>query len=199
MEDKEILALAHDVAAELGDGWTAGTQRDVVGAVLYAFRTRLIIRDIPRKPDHVAVKGMYPDDSAYSFENGERIEINVRADRGAQAIAREIERRVLPGYLTTLGKIRAADAARDKRFAIREAFVGRVYAILGTTPPQRTDDDIRCARLDDGHAEVNLTGMFDGYGEVKVSQTGESGEIRLGGIPAETILDLLRYLREREQ
>jgi hypothetical protein len=192
----EIPAIATEVARELGNGWCVDPAWDANGRMLdHTDGRRLHVHKPWNKDGFVAVSGVYPHPTAYYFRPEDRFEINVRADRGAEVIAREVTRRLLPDYADVLAKVKAADVQHRDAYAKREAFTARVYAVLGKPQPVYDMTDWQGEqRKRDTSTDISLHGLLDGYGSVKVGYDATSASIEIHGIPAEKVLEVLKLL-----
>jgi len=116
MTDQALIRLADDVARHL-DGFTRDPAWPTWGVALrHADGRALHLAWVwGSHESRVEVGGGYPDGVGYK-----RFEITVAVSRGAQAIAREIERRLLPPYVAELQRVLAKLAVlRDEAAAVR--------------------------------------------------------------------------------
>jgi hypothetical protein len=139
-EVHEILRqTAGMVASELSDAegvWKAdSTARTVV--LVRPDGARLSFGTVdPYTVDKLRISGRYPDgvlgsNGMYGLEHAR---IGVARERGPRAIAREIERRLLPAYLPELRRAQAWLAERHADEAVRDAVVRELSAIAGNAP-----------------------------------------------------------------
>lgn len=92
--------------------------------------------------------------------------------RGAKAIAKEIQRRLLPAYLPAFQQALASQRATEARDRAAVALIGRLASILGV----RADPGTCSFSLDE--AQGSVSGSLETYDGTRVSMT-------LHGIPAE--------------
>lgn len=133
----------------------------------------------------VEVGGAYPQGYYQALGSQERHEITVALTRGPEVIAREIERRLLPGYLTTLAevkeKMRLDQEAKDMRQVAAERLV-EVLSIPGV-------------HLRDGE----LSWFSDtpaGYGSARVNYGGGTVAVEARSVTLEVAERILRVLAE---
>lgn len=185
MED--FKTLASQVALVMGEGWSVDRSWPHDGAkIRNANGAAFWIRPTERRTaTHVTISPEYPDSTAYDFPNAENRErINVAAERGEVVIVREIRRRLMPSYLETLPKVRAADEKRAGNRAAQAARIAEVHKILGTAPmPHMPDDRIRLPST-----------SAPGCGTVHISHDGSCISIETGLMPAGMALAILRML-----
>lgn len=164
--------VAAKVAAELGD--RASPQHAEDGAVIAIASTageaRLSVDFAWRDPARLVVTGIYP---VTHLERLHHAEITVRTDRGTAVIAREVSRRLLPGYLAELGRVRETIARDERDAAARQAIGGQVTALFPADSFTR------------------VTG-YHGHGTEAVfhAGNGSSGTVRMSGNPSAVGLDL---------
>jgi hypothetical protein len=196
MESVNIRGLATEVATALGDGWSVDPEWDCNGSMIdHTDGRRLHVHKPWNKDGFVAVNGVYPHPTAFYFRPEDRFEINVRADRGAEVIAREINRRLMSDYAEVLAKVKAADEQHRDAYAKREAFTARVYAVLGKPQPvHEVPEWEQERRRMDTSTDISLHGLLDGYGSIKVSHDATSASIEIHSIPAEKVLEVLKLL-----
>ncbi len=132
-------------------------------------------------PLRVSVHAGYPQGTSQVAYHLPEHAITVAVSRGAQAIAREIQRRLLPGYLRDLTKALDALRARADAAQARE----RVAAgLLAAVPGLR--------RGIESDTRVTLTyyrGSAGPNGSVEISGPGDEVSINLTG-PAEVLLPM---------
>jgi hypothetical protein len=181
MDSTEIFALAKAVAVELGEGWSALPPADAVTWPLVElhhadgrriqFEAGKPVAGRPAVP--LVLTGLMPDldlpDGITPDVPGrEGREISVSSGRGAAIIAREIVRRLVPGYGLALHRY-AADVA--ERMADREAkwetIRALAHALEMELPAGRRTEPPRLR-----------WSPADGYGEVWF-EVDEGGTVRL--------------------
>jgi hypothetical protein len=167
---RKIQALSVDIARHLDGGWTPAHDDDTYGAALVSGDMRLYIEP-GRQDGRLSIHGTYPR----IREAGVRPEyaaepITVRDDRGAEAIAGEITRRLLPGYAAGLAGHLSDLARRDAAGAANRATAERIAKALG-------------AVLNNDGATVTLRG--DGiYGTMRAWNDGTEVNIEVRSVPA---------------
>jgi hypothetical protein len=181
MPDNSAMAAAAEVARHL-PGYRASSEE--YGAYLTAGDARLHLTAVWNWPGYVSVAGCYPATSLYRLH---RAHINVRLDRGAAVIAREITRRLLPGYTGQLGKVLDHNAREQHDAGTRHAIAGKVAAMF----PGSHTRDAGCQGRETEvimHARCGGSGAVGGYGDCSKM----SMEIR--SVPAEVMLRMLQVL-----
>ncbi len=175
----ELRTLATQVAGLIGytvdPPATDGYYRDAVrlhgpdGAALAIARQR-------HNPLRVTVHGTYPQRTSQVAYHLPSHDITVAISRGAAVIAREIQRRLLPGYLTDLTTAVQALRQRDDAAQAREKVAAELVAAV---PGLRrgVDSDSRvtlsCYGNAATHGTVNGTVAISGHGDtVSVDLTG---------------------------
>lgn len=91
--------------------------------------------------DRVVIRGsihQYRDHLPYKYDNPE---ITVAIARGAEVIAKEITRRVLPGYEVLLTQLRNRKAAHDEHTRIVQDNLAALMAVLANVPGLRQSGD----------------------------------------------------------
>lgn len=186
--------IARDVARALGAGWSIDRKYEMDGnngAMLdHTDGRRLhIFRQYSTPAGKVSISGVYPYRSDMPTSNTEHVSINVSRDKAPTAIARDIERRLMPTYERELAKLRETYEQRDKNNAQREAMVRRVYRIMGK--PDTRDARAREQDSKNSQTRISLSGITDGYGDMTIYHDGTSAAIELHSIPADLALDIL--------
>ena len=122
--EKDLPKLAREVAAALGDLPGREWQHDIgwpgFGERISGPSDRFITLTVPYNTrGQVEISGSYPAGSSAMYDL-KHFEITVRADRGAEVIAKEITRRLMPDYLAELARLKVwlanqADRAERQR------------------------------------------------------------------------------------
>lgn len=177
--------LAVKVAAGLGGGWQASPGE--YGPVITGDGdVRLHLEADWRKPGRVEVSGVYPSTRR---ERLDRAGISVRADRGPMVIASEITRRLLPGYLAELGRVREFNAREAAGAGLREALAGKVTGMFPGSFTRATGYT--------GHGtEVVIPGGRGPGGTVDLDAGAASVTLTLRAVPAAVALRMLAALAE---
>jgi hypothetical protein len=142
MIDQQLREFARAVATQL-DGFEFQTNDEIGHAVWLGHPDgrRLFVRRLWNDHDRIEVSGHYPH-SDYYFQSGEHRRITVAIAREPAAIAKEITRRLLPGYVQVLAKVQAhlaKQAAGDTRRAELAARLARLIpgaSVHDDGPPQ---------------------------------------------------------------
>lgn len=171
--------LASSIAHELGDHWTVDTTRDAYDGVYLNGQAgaTLFLVLLWSDKDRLVISGSYNVPDSHRLD---RHEITVNRFRPPTAIVKEINRRLLPGYLVTLEKALQADAD-DKQAAADKA---AVQARLMTAMPG--------AKLD--AAGVNWFSNDHGYGDIRLYHDGSKGEVKIRDLTAAQIEAVLKVL-----
>lgn len=198
----DLLRLAHDTAHALGTDWRA--QRDAED------RGRVYLHG----PDGLLVQLAYPPHQGYA-----RVEasgntpadvraagtqlgntygywvhghtISVRADRGPAVLAREVTRRLLPGYTAEVATLRTRVAGALANANARQALADELAGIL-TGIPAATDHQ--------GRPATSLTWSPTGTGYARVEVGYDGASVRLEGVvlPAALARRVLAVLAQGE-
>jgi hypothetical protein len=120
----DLLALVA-TAARVMPAWSAASAEH--GAYLNGpGGAKLHLEQPWNRKGYVSVSGCYPITSM----RPDHVTIAVRTDRGAGILAREIRRRLLPGYLAELAKVTAHNAAEQHDTGLRLALAGKIRALF---------------------------------------------------------------------
>ncbi len=200
MTDIEFAALAQGIARELGklrgESWAAGpgwhdTQRRLHGpdeAELFistdSWRTR--------GKGRITAHGSYPTTNLRVDPE----EITVAETRGAEAVAKEISRRLLPAYLDRLAEVREYNEAERPGYEARGQVLNEVAALFGESYKQEPYEPGRPNSYSDGFSLYHLRGRL--YGSVEASGTPDTLRLDLHSVPRETALRMLALLAEAE-
>jgi hypothetical protein len=191
MHNEEFRKIARAVAAELGDAWSLG---DEIG---WGFQMngpggqRLHIAS--EKGGRAEIHGVYPSPTAYYFDGEQHRSIGVSLSRGPEAIAREIRRRVMPDYVATLAKVKAADERHREAYEARQEYAGKVYRVIGKEPPALEHWQQRHAEADT-RSSVDLSGFAGGNGHVDISFDATKAGIEISGLRSGVVLQILELL-----
>lgn len=183
-DDRALLAATAESVAEALEGFSVDTSWDNSWNVpLNGPNGARIFLSLDR--GRVEVGGAYPDGYYQALGSQERHEITVALSRGPVTIAREIVRRLLPGYLATLAevqeKMRLDQEAKDMRQVAAER-LAEVLSIPGV-------------HLRDGE----LSWFSDtpaGYGSARVNYGGGTAAIEARSVTLEVAERILCVLAE---
>lgn len=151
MESNTVMEIATLIAAALGNGWRAepGYRTDDSDARLrgpddedvhlsqaweYSRRDRLVLSGSLTGELHTRIH-----DNVYPYP---RHEITVSRSKSAERIARDIQRRLLPGYRATLATARRIQQRHQERTAARDALASELIAALGDVAHRTYSGDI---------------------------------------------------------
>jgi len=187
--DHELLTLVAAVAEALGAGWHSEEREEHRSAFLRNLDGRhiAIARDW-RNAGRLDISGTYWTLQAEGRDRGVTLElyglpqraIHVSATREADAIAREITRRLLPTYDQGFADARARLGASISAKQGREATARQLGEVL---------------RVEARNGSVHWSGVADrGYGEFATSHGGDSVRITLASVPAWLALGIARVL-----
>jgi hypothetical protein len=196
----DIAAFTWSVAHELGkirgevwsttEGWDQRSRRlrGPGGAAL-------LLREDYRDNRRVSVTGSFP-------RTGRRAvapEITASHERGAAAVAKDISRRLLPGYLAELAEVLKYNEVEQANYDARAALLNQMAGIFGGQygehrapyePGSSTNwRDIMHLRHVPGYHGL-------GYGSVEASGHPDTVNVELTGLPSEVALALLQRLAE---
>ena len=102
MNKEELLALGETVASHLGADWKANMVEDSWRPIAELKRPDGATVSLVTNGARLSVKGVYP--TPYNYLIKRTPNISVALHRGAETIARNIQRRFLPDYLATYAK-----------------------------------------------------------------------------------------------
>jgi hypothetical protein len=138
MTDVHISDLARQVAQQLGDGWQLNQDRepaDWYAEIVRSDGRRLTLQyDRYRAGEKVTISGGHehrPDISYYELTFGE---IGVSVTRGAQVIAQEITRRLLPVYNPAYAEFRERVSSHDAAVEQRNELAHYLSMLLDGKP-----------------------------------------------------------------
>lgn len=188
-----MRTLAQEVAPLLGEGWAYDTTRDDYTWAAFidgpnGARLMIAAPAYTPAPAKLEINALLPDGSRDVLrynENG-RHEIGVSESRGAQVIAREITRRLLPAYLEQLADVQTRITKQQHAAATRaEVVQSLALAFRGSVASNghRPDE----ARF--GH------GSRDYYGSVTVRHDATKVDLEMRGVSvdiARLIADVLK-------
>ena len=135
---------------------------------------QLYLRVDDKNTDRVVVRGVYPRNGMYGLEH---YRITVARDRGPAVIAREILRRLLPGYLAQMAAIVVDNNERSQARAARLTLAKELASLLNGTIERESDDS----------TQTNLRFYNDprGYGDIRINYRADSVEMKLSSLPAD--------------
>jgi hypothetical protein len=182
--NRAMLALARQVAPMLGAGWTPGTVDEWFGAALNGPDGAQIWLSMPQtREGYVAATGSYP--ASRMTLRSSAPSANVRADRGAAAVAKAITSRVLPVYLPVLAEVTEYNAKAEHDAGQRQVLLGKMAAMF-------PGSHIRELRFGN---DVVLGGA-GGLGTVEASGSAASVTMTLR-VPAAVALEVLELVAGR--
>ncbi len=182
--------IADGVAVALGGTWTV-SQRPVSTYDYAEISTRatgrgtlrLLLRWADQRGGKLTVTGVYPAHHVYGLKSPR---IGVSAARGADAVGREIMRRLLPEYIAGVDRIEDANYERRERHRERLANAGLLSSPFGDQ-----------ARHSDDENSASTSFVVYGPGpsvEVRVFET--TGDLKVTGVPIETLHQVLKLLAD---
>jgi hypothetical protein len=189
-----VRQRAPQIAAALGPDWTVNASTDTPGAhIAHPDGRRLFLRVPWNAPGRLAISGVYPPvDSVYG-RDADPVQITVGLTRPAEAVAREITRRLLPAYEPLLAHAVAQTQRRDGEQAQRGRAAEQLCQALPGT---------RLLTVDRHHyPKLALSlhsrpGSWQGRGEV---YPGGTVHLTLHGLPADLAVALLETLHRYQQ
>jgi hypothetical protein len=189
-----VRGRAPQIAAALGSGWIVDAAADTPGVNLAHPDGRRLFLHVPHNtPGRLAISGVYPPaDPAYG-RDADPVQITVSLTRPAEAIGREITRRLLPGYELGLAHALAQAQRRAQERAQRDQVVERLCQALPGTRP------ITAERHHSPKLALSLhsrPGSWQGSGEV---YPGGTVHLTLHRLPADLAAALLEALHRHQQ
>jgi hypothetical protein len=190
----EIEKTADEVARHLGDRrgekWTAGEgyhswQRRLHGP----YGEVLFVNIRPNHEDRIRVSGELPRCDCRPEDDHT---ITVAASRTPKAIAAEVDRRLLPGYLADLNWVRERNAHAGLQYTHRVLTLERIAGLFGVVYQPEDYDPGRSS----SRAELTVRG--DGW-TVTVTMQGPAltMDVQLSRIPEADAYELLAELAGR--
>jgi len=188
--DRELIALVGTVAESLAGGWHMEEREDFHSAYLLHDDGRCIsVRRDWRNRDRLSVHGNYWTLQEQGRDQGVTLEtyglpvceIHVSATRGPDVIAREIGRRLLPGYDAGFGDARGRLTASTSAKQGRDATLQQLAAELRVAPSN-------------GGVHWYRNGGGRGSGDFEPDHGGATVSVKLRSIPAALALAIARLL-----
>lgn len=189
---KQIADIATQVAEALDGDWTVELP-EFRGAYLKSDGQQSLWMaqgyDTKSK-GRLVIHGDYPGKEGYRLDQHE---ITVAATKTPAQIAKDIERRLLPGYRQTLAervaKLNRDAEARDKRLALAERLMEAIGP-LATLPSNRQEDN---------HTVVLIpsNSVNKGYGNFNLWYEADKVTIELHSVDAEIAVEIAKALRGR--
>lgn len=188
-----IAELAAQVAASLGDGWSPEINDQslehwgtfLVGPPVAGVQARVLFSEPWGSHGRLTITGCYPHSPHGWPRTVKQWEITVNPARGATTIGKEINRRLLPGYLDNLQIVADAIQARNGAASARRAAATRLALLLGAELPPESDRDTS-TRL---HIRIGSAS-----GHLDVDYGGDSVRIELRSVPVDKAEALIRAL-----
>ncbi len=186
--DALVRQLAYQVAIELGPDWTPDENPEWAKhpfTFLNGPDGAQLQLTIPRlAPKRLTVRGVHP----HRPEQGQRHsgQITIAWGRGARAIAAEITRRLLPGYLPALAESQARQAqlhASDERRK-------NVTTVILTLLPGTTVTEF------DSSTTLYLRLPGDSSGKAQIDLAGTTLSLDLANLPVRTAWRILSILTD---
>lgn len=135
-----------------------------------------------RATERVRVSGSYPEGSYRKVGRMEGFKISVKRDRGPDVIAREVVRRLLPGYVIELARVVGVIERHDAAKSSQARAVQMLSEATGWHTPTHAQDSVYV-----GHAQ-------DFYGSARVLHGGDSVSIEMSSVPFDLALKALKVL-----
>lgn len=188
MTTTNMLPVAREAAGYLGDGWqaTTGPAGQHAAELTGPDHQRIELSELAGRWH---ARGLYPH-SRHGLPYGITWpEITVAARRGAEALAAEITRRLLPGYLAQLKDVLDYQAGRERDEQAQQEAVERIARLL--------PGDVRHPGYDASRIIWYLPGHKNGRADICVSGNGtQVSRLELEFIPVETAMRLLEFLAD---
>jgi hypothetical protein len=198
------LAAALNAATVEGGGWTHEAGHACYGTVALrhprGLGFTLVHEGRYRKGAagrRLSVRGIYPQDSNVRKPDP----ITVSMDRDPTAMARDIVRRWLPDYLATIDQALEMARTAERQRAARRAMNRRMEQVLpGLRNPHVSDYEAphRETSWWSGAEWASKEAPARASGEVRLSSDARTANLKLTGVPAELVLDILALLDARE-
>lgn len=192
VDDVSLSTLSRAVATHLGPEWTLdlttlGEPDRPIGLHGPDGARLLIGFDNWSRPQRAEIWGTYPDRIGLDYRLP-RHEITCSRGRGAQVIAREITRRLLPEYLVDLSTAHDIAARRARQKQARADTAGRIAAVL---PGAHLSEDDSRGSLS---REIRLNLPGEAWGDVHLDLDGQAADVKLHNVPADALVHLVAAL-----
>jgi len=185
----DIQTLAGEIATALGGGWTCEEPKEEFGDYICYLRHAdgYVLRlYIYRDKTRLFIAGMYPKtrdgQRVSSYSDKADPEITCAFARGSAAIAKEIERRLLPPYLEMWAEMSERARSHDAHEEGKEQAKLRIMAAVPLDFNQDTDT-----------ADFRFKNGGDFYGDVRMNGP-DSVEIKIRSVALTRALEVLRVL-----
>lgn len=195
--EREIIRqTAGFVATELGEDWKVNTDEryaDHMGVYLDGpSQQQLWLGFDWRNPDRIKVRGHYPQPPGTTLPYGTKShEIGLSRDRGPEAIAKEIRRRLLPGYIESLAGVIEGHTLADENASRRDTVARDFETILGGRYAGTTAAD--------SGAEVSFFDDARGFGRVRLNSDGTKVvEFEIRSLPLDKARRIALIVAEEE-
>ncbi len=187
MDDQDTIRVTvATIARTLGDGWRPAEDPGGLweaglhghgGVILDVHGFRMRHAD----PLRMEIRGRFPPADPSPASEG----ITCAAARGGQAIARDIQTRLLPAFTAQLDGVQAAVALQDRDDAALAAVMSKVTQILGMPG---------CGHSYGTGLQVNLFEGGCAHGHVRGHGDGTFLDLDLHGVPAAVALRMLAVM-----
>jgi hypothetical protein len=188
MSTFDLRHHAEQAATCLGTGWQVAPDSDTFAAWLTHPDGRELHLSASCGPaPRIEVTVYYPP-SDYHFDELDRPQISIPADRGPAVLAAEITRRLLPIYQAVLADVHAHLAKQASRKAARVEVAARLTAELpGATI---ADNDLSHTTLVHWHHSQN------GHGDITIDPDAATVSLWLHAIPVRLATHALAVLAD---
>jgi len=180
------------VATALGDGWTVDTSENFAehrdAYMDGPDGARLALGPIWNKPDRLEIRGVYPAGARSVYPAPARSVITVDRHRAPDAIAREITRRLLPGYLPELARIDERVSHDVTAYRARCKATQRLQAAMPGLSEDRDDTPER------GRATLRLPHKDHAWGDIELWHGGDTVNMSLNSLPLDLAIKIARLV-----
>jgi hypothetical protein len=201
--DDEFLSTVSKTAKLLGFTIVPDPDNNFAGIFLKDDEGRRIFlrRDYHAKTK-LAVSGDYPGDH-YDFQRALRLlemeapSIGVTLSRGAEVIAREINKRFLPDFIAIHDKVTEVVAQNGLNTAARHKAAGQLHDLLPGCNINFANE-----RADATTTEIRWYSCNDlkaGYGDITVNHDGTSVQMSLKSLPFDVAERVMKALANKEE
>lgn len=190
----EIVELAKKIADHLGDNWTHREQ-DEFSHVIYLDHADGSGMTMRLYNGRLSISGQYPSSVTdgdnvlhfYPHSSEDRVNITVSPDRSAEAIAKDIQRRFLPGYWAVYLEMVAQKQRQLDFIEQREVILKELGRALGIAPRK-------------GEIKFPYHGAHQPHGTIKISLYQDIATVHfdVSGVPVETALEIAALLRQKK-
>jgi hypothetical protein len=191
----ELVKLFNEVVTHLDGAWRVDPEAWYVTLAYGDTGGKLHVATEWNKKDRITVSGIYPGGTDYlcMADNDRKPRITVAKARGAETIAKEINRRVLPVYLELFAKVIEAQKRYNEAQDEQHETARQCAALFGKPDPFRDREGYSPSRntlylMDDSE----ISGVS--YADVEFREGG-TVTLKLYGVTRKRALEILQLIK----